>query len=904
MPRPPDISTKELAEIIGRAGRALLQPLKNDSLLALHLSPLLARLVETYETNPTEESAEARHEWLTWLKMRNAIEKKKAFGANSYKGVHSELVERLAGFYHDDFLGEDSFRFWFELEAAGKKGARIKLHRRLVKSATSPTRNVSIRSALPTFQRREKEFAAISQALSTPAKWQAVSLFGVPGGGKTELAIEAAHRLELHGDVFFVPVSGLDLPETLRRVLTRLGVAEALQADDRSLHHLYLERGASTNALFVLDDLSEECPVEMLRPPVGISLLMTSRHKLDAGWIAAVKVGELGVPEARDFLCRNIPIQPDHAVNSSLHDFARLHPQLTPDARGSYHVADVIAVLCGLLPCAISLAAACIRAHGGPEAAEQYAEQLRRAPCRVRALGWSAGINSVEARFRSAYLSLTGDGQELFRKLSVFHEPFDLSEAQIVYGKDPRPQLGELEAMGLIAWEAGTRRYRQNELLRDFGALVLRENGDEPEAFARITRYLADASDRLVEYYATAFVGPDWDPIAQVRFSDLADRQRDLSNTITSAARWLATHTSSGEQAKLPSVVISLSKWAEVPNRTALDAYELQDVFDAAVAVARHAGDRLRLRVLLLAVAVLREHPEKVLYAMEGLRLTEEDAPDSYPYELLRVRRHGWMPTALVDRVRLLEDELRLNDFDMHRIQCARRLARVCTYAGQFERSEEVLLEAKLLLKSADRNVIPACYELVLATDRARNALHRGDPDQAATILNDAHPLMMGCWGDILEFQDGEASLSSNGLTNFDYVEPFAILAEARATFDPKAGRAALADALRVRKAQSPGERSARGSLDLGRAAYSIGRTRLAERFLSKAWNADGLSYEENAEVHLWLALIWKDQSQLGSSRDFLWKVRKAFRETGCYLTPVAESNYVLVATAMGWRLD
>lgn len=750
--------SSELRAIAERLSRKLLDPLDAEGLTARHLSRLIARLLASYDAGVTEETAALRHRPLPWSRMKAAIQKettetadgkeegktgtpRRKFAPDSFNAVPKDIKKRLQTFRdlaEEDFFQGRRFKFWFELESNGRQGARLILKREPVKG-TDRRRGRVLRALLPTFQPRDAKYQQILDTFSGPLSSPSVCLFGPPTSGKTELAIYAAHQLEgFDGGVFFVSATNLDVREVLHRVLACLDVDAPGEADLSTLQHRYLQKGSEARALVVIDDLRKGLFVEDLRPPAGISLLITSRQRRDAGWLRSVEVGEFDDAESRAYLISNTSLTASQQAPSFIHSFAQSLGLAVDRSSGSFLIVDVVAMMCGRLPGVLAVAAETL--HGiAAERADDYLIQLVKAPTRVRAVGWSHGSNAAEQALRSGFLELTSNAQLLMKRLSVFLEPFDVDEARAVFGAH-QISLDELVAHGFLRWDSSVKRYHFNEFIRDFASLLLGECGEDADGWEPLISYLGETSKLLTTYYET-LRRDGIDSFTQVKAGRLADRQRELKNTIARAALWLLHNERSKQRSSLPDLVLALGRWGLLPNQVFPERFDLLRLVEEAVAIARTTGDLAQLRTLLLVVPEM--HPfEAATYAAEGLRLSRVRCPENYLSDLDHVIRHGWLPTSLPERIVLLEDKFREEVSPTQRIHDARRLARACTYAGDFARGKAVLMEALATLMDGKKHFPPKSYRTVLGTDLARVALHAGDAASAEARLSEIATLL------------------------------------------------------------------------------------------------------------------------------------------------------------------
>lgn len=245
---------------------------------------------------------------------------------------------------------------------------------------------------------------------------------GLPGVGKSALAVATAHRaveygwfeervffLQLHG---YAPNDAVSGAQAVREMLRRLGVGDAdVPPSPDGQVALYRARLASLaragqRVLIVADDAGAVSQVQDLVPPDGTHrLLVTSRHRLVAPGFAArvVVLDELAVEPAAELvagaLLRTWPEDP--------------RPAREPEALAR------IADLCGRLPLALTVAGALLAGDPGLAAGE-LARQLAEARTRLEKLHIDGDVPvGVRAAFDLSYARLPADQARIFRLLTV-----------------------------------------------------------------------------------------------------------------------------------------------------------------------------------------------------------------------------------------------------------------------------------------------------------------------------------------------------------------------------------------------------------------------------------------------------------------------------------------------------
>ncbi|MGW2654266.1 BTAD domain-containing putative transcriptional regulator [Streptomyces sp. NPDC001478] len=344
----------------------------------------------------------------------------------------------------------------------------------------------------PAFLGRADELVAVERLLraSAGAAGGVVAVTGMPGAGKTALAVEAAHRA---ADAF---------PGGLRLYVPDGGGRPPRPA-----------RAGEGRSLLVVDGVTSQAQVRPLLA-LGHTLLVTSRRV------------PVGLPGLRTVLLG--PWRPEEGwLLARLFDGngGRVTPE---DARD-------IGVLCGLLPRAVRAAAAQLAAR--PHwTSGTLLSRLRAEDGRLDAL--RTGDTDVRAGLLAAYESCTDERRRQFRLLSLLPPgPFDAARAGAALGLAPGRALSSLEALAderLVAVARGA--WHLPELLRLLAAERLAEE-EHPDTVARAVRRVCLAyadgaaeprraggpdADGLVRLVRTAHAAGLWEPA--VRLTDrLAD---------------------------------------------------------------------------------------------------------------------------------------------------------------------------------------------------------------------------------------------------------------------------------------------------------------------------------------------------------------------------------------------
>jgi tetratricopeptide (TPR) repeat protein len=350
-----------------------------------------------------------------------------------------------------------------------------------------PPSSPGVRYSLPpdvtAFTGRDEELDRITASVTEGAGAGGVvaihAIDGMPGVGKTTLAVHVAHLLRhrfpdrqlfinLHGHT---PGQDPLTPEAaLAGLLTAIGVdARNLPGDLQGRTSLWRDRMAGQRAVLVLDNAAGSDQVAPLLPADEDCLvLVTSRRYLGdlPGTAVPVLLQVLSSEEAREMFVRLVPraIGPDPAV------------------------AELV-WLAGFLPLAISLLARVYARHPSWTLTDLAAET------RASMLTLAAEKDSVAAAFEVSYRHLDPDHRKFFQRLGLHPgTSIDGYAAAALAGaglREAARYLDVLHGEGLLT-EAGYHRYNMHDLIRRY----VRGRAAADPVLDR-----QQALDRLLDYY-------------------------------------------------------------------------------------------------------------------------------------------------------------------------------------------------------------------------------------------------------------------------------------------------------------------------------------------------------------------------------------------------------------------
>jgi tetratricopeptide (TPR) repeat protein len=350
---------------------------------------------------------------------------------------------------------------------------------------------------------REPELAVLADVLAPrgvgPVATAVVA--GLPGVGKTALAVRAAHRalaagwftggalfVDMHG---YDPTRRVDADTALGALLRALGVLgshiPAGQDEREALYRSELVDLAKREqrVLVVVDNAADVEQVLPLRPAGAVHrLLVTSRHTLP-------------LPASRRV---ELDVLPSGEAASVIEDALRAADPGDDRVGADHETAVALAELCGRLPLALRITAELL-ADLPQESLGELVEIFSDARSRLGELAYGDSV-AVRVAFDASYRRLPADQARLFRLLSLHPGPhLDREAAGMLAATTPddtRHLLDGLRRAHLVATMTGKGRYRFHDLIR----LYATEACEREESAAD----RAAAVERLVDGYRVAMV--------------------------------------------------------------------------------------------------------------------------------------------------------------------------------------------------------------------------------------------------------------------------------------------------------------------------------------------------------------------------------------------------------------
>jgi tetratricopeptide (TPR) repeat protein len=454
------------------------------------------------------------------------------------------------------------------------------------------SRSSGVRDSLPrdaaAFTGREEELdriAAVVMQGATPGGVVAICpIGGMPGVGKTALAVHAAHLLRhrFPDRQLFIDLHGYTpgrKPVTAQAALA--GLLMAIGVDVRSLPRdldgraaLWRDRTAGQRVLLVLDNAESSAQAAPLLPGGDSWLvLVTSRRHLGdlPGTAGPVLLQTLPPGKAREM-------------------FVRLAPGA---ADGPAAALDELTGLTGGLPLAIALLARLYARHPAWTLADLAAET------RASMLTLTAEAGSVAAAFEVSYRHLPSSQRQFFCRLGLNPgTAIDAYAAAALAGTGLREAAGHLDALHgeALLTETGYRRYGMHDLIRryarDRAAVIPAESRDR--ALGRLLDYYQHTA-ALAEALLARQTRPGPAQVPAVppdTVPDLAGRTQALAWVRAERGNLLACldhATAAGQHARVAALTATMASslridgpWSDALTRHA-----------TAAQAARHLGDPL-----------------------------------------------------------------------------------------------------------------------------------------------------------------------------------------------------------------------------------------------------------------------------------------------------------------------
>ncbi|MEU1286174.1 BTAD domain-containing putative transcriptional regulator [Kitasatospora sp. NPDC005856] len=502
------------------------------------------------------------------------------------------------------------------------------------------------------------------------------AILGMPGVGKTTLALHAADLMREHFPDGYVYLNlrahvGNQPPLTPEAagalLLRRLGVpASTIPLDADEVFALCAEALSSRRAVVVLDDAANAAQVRPLLPPAPSALiLVTSRQRLTE------------LPGTRPVFLDVLTVD----------DAVALFTAVVGSER-STDTGSIIEIVerCGHLPLAIEIAASRFKARPSWTLAH-LARRLSRKNGRLGEI--RTGSASIAQVFELSYRYLSPGQRSAFRLLALYPGPdFGVHAAAALLGRtiDETDEVLEALLNCHLLIEISPERYQLHDLLREFAVALGIEQKQREAASRRLLDFAlrtADRADHLLYPHRSRTTLPE-----QSQPSDTAVLLSDIEmNSQESARSWLETehaglialiahahHTGLAEHGSWLAHILAGHLDAE--------AYwgEAQDMHRAAVTHWRsQANDRQEARALIdlgatLANASRYEPAAEALERGLGLARAEGDL-DAAANALNLLGRLRWSQSRLREALAIQREVLAIREKQDDQWNVARCLA-------------------------------------------------------------------------------------------------------------------------------------------------------------------------------------------------------------------------------------
>ncbi|MFS8103063.1 tetratricopeptide repeat protein [Lentzea alba] len=294
------------------------------------------------------------------------------------------------------------------------------------------------------FTGRTAEIERLTRAVTGKSAVVISAIDGMPGVGKTTLAVHLAHRLEYPDGQLFIDLHAhtagrapVEPTDALDMLLRALGLEE-IPTDPDERASLWRAELSRRRLLVVLDNAVSADQVRPLLPGVpGSLVLVTSRARLvELEGTSTLTLDVLSEAEALE-----------------------LFATIVGDERGTDPAAREVVELCGRLPLAVRLAAGRLRSRPTWTTAH-LATRLRE-----------GRLSELDAVFALSFGQLPAPHQRLFALLGLHHgTDFDVDQAAALGELEPLECDGMLEDLVDVHLLEPTTlgRYRLHDLLRQY----------------------------------------------------------------------------------------------------------------------------------------------------------------------------------------------------------------------------------------------------------------------------------------------------------------------------------------------------------------------------------------------------------------------------------------------------
>lgn len=279
---------------------------------------------------------------------------------------------------------------------------------------------------LTSFVGREEELERLEECLLNP-ECRLITLIGMPGVGKSRLAIQAARRRGAHfpDGVYYLALRDMPPNSGLAdRLLQSLGVT--IQLNQSSREQL-LERLAGMRALFLLDNFETHLGesgllLEILRQAPQVKVLLTSQERLNFQSACVLAIGGLPYGDL------DAPMEAAESAAVKLF-LGRARHSRAGFLATTYNLPYILRIcqMVGGLPLGIELAAAALRERRSEEIVAMLEEDLSVLKTSMQDL--PPQHRSMIAALTPAWERLSGEQQELLKRLAMLEGEFGIEQS-------------------------------------------------------------------------------------------------------------------------------------------------------------------------------------------------------------------------------------------------------------------------------------------------------------------------------------------------------------------------------------------------------------------------------------------------------------------------------------------
>jgi tetratricopeptide (TPR) repeat protein len=310
---------------------------------------------------------------------------------------------------------------------------------------------------------------------------------GMPGVGKTALAVHWAHRIagRFPDGQLFVDLRGhssraaMTAPEALGQMLRALGVpGEKIPDGDDAQAALFRSHLADSRMLVILDNAASSDQVHPLLPAGPRSVtVVTSRNRLPGliarGGVRTVDLDVMAPDEAVDLVAAIVGAEQTIAYAEA---------------------AQTLAVRCACLPLALRIAAANQKVRPHDTLADTVRGLAGGDRLSALALDEDPKQSAVRTAFDLSYRDLTAEQKRAFCLLGLVEGPGfgDAAVAPLLgqFPDDARRVLRSLTQANLVE-QIGPQRYRLHDLLREYARERIETEDLSADRRAAVPRLLA-----------------------------------------------------------------------------------------------------------------------------------------------------------------------------------------------------------------------------------------------------------------------------------------------------------------------------------------------------------------------------------------------------------------------------